>query len=484
MPYSKQPSISTYQTKEISLIGEMNSRYGDPTKDIDYLNCFPEMIQNKSTKEQYTYLRKRSGTIAAFTLTNPTTRGIHYWEDQDRLYVAQGHDILIYTISTLTLLTTLVNVFPTTTIGLVGFTEFLYSTGIVKIVATDGTTLSTIDSANVVVASVDPDMPIHIPQPIYLDGYLFIVKLGAADLYNSDLNDPLSYTPGNFISSELLPDTVVGVARLNNYIVLFGSDSIEYFWDAANATGSPLQRNDTPVKLTGFTGQMAQLGNKIYFVGDNDNSESNVFVLEDFKMTPLGTEPIRRFLTNYASTIKYGNIVSIDGHDFYVLSSNIYTYALELETNLWHRWGYQNTNFFNIQFAINCQNGIQYIPLIFRFGIAQVLQFNPSIYQDNSAAMSVIAVLSNEEFETYNQKYMYRLTLWADKPTASSPVLVQWSDDDYQTFNTGLTVDLFQEMPCIRRMGRFRRRVIKLTHTANQPLRYKSLEADINMGQS
>jgi len=79
---------------------------------------------------------------------------------------------------------------------------------------------------------------------------------------------------------------------------------------------------------------------------------------------------------------------------------------------------------------------------------------------------------------------MSKLVLNADKPTATSEVLVQWSDDDYQTWNTGTSVDLYQEHPSLSRLGGFRRRAFKLTHTANQPMRINSLEADINMGRA
>lgn len=485
MSYSKTPATSTYQTKQIQLITQMNSRGSVPTVDVNYLNCFPEAIKNKVTQQQEIRLRKRSGCSSVVTLPSSTTRGWYYWEDQSRLYVAQGDDVLVYSVPAFALVTTLNNVFPTTITGDVGFTEFLYEDGTVKLVVTDGTTLSTIDSSNVVVASADVDLPTpHIPQPVFLDGYLFIVKSNTADLYNSDLNDPLAYTAGNFISSEMLADRVTAVIRMNNYILLFGSDSVEYFWDAANDTGSPLQRNDTPVKLIGLVGGIAQLGNKVYFVGDNDHSEVNVFVLEDFKVTPVGDEFVRRFLTSVSADTLYANIISTDGHDFYVLHVDGYTYCLELETNIWHRWGFGSTAAMNIQFALNCRTTTTYSPIFIRLGSATVYQFSPTVYQDAGSSMTVTWTTENQEFDTMNNKYMAALTIWSDKPTATSPLLIQWTDDDYQTYNTGQTVDLYQECPRIYRLGRFRRRAFKFTHTANQPLRVQGVEADINLGQA
>ena len=347
MPFDRTPSISTYQTKQLSLVAEMNSRASTPTKDVDYLNCFPEQLKNKTTKQQDISIRKRSGCTTLAILAAGTIRGVYFWEDRAKAYVVIGDDIAIYSMPGGTLDTTLTSVFGTST-GEVGFTEFLYEDGTVKLVVTDGTTLSTIDTANTVVAGADADMPVHLPQIVFLDGYLFMVKVDTADLYNSNLNAPLAYTAGDFISSEMIPDRATGVDKLNNYIVLWGNNSIEYFWDAANASGSPLQRNDTPIKLVGLVGGIAHHGNKIYFVGDVNHSEPSVFVLEDFKITPLGNEQIRRFLTGAVASSIYANIISTDGHDFYVLHNGSYTFALELETGLWTRWGFAQTASFDI----------------------------------------------------------------------------------------------------------------------------------------
>lgn len=481
MPYDKTPSISTYQTKQLSLVGEMNSRAQTPTKDVDYLNCFPEQLKNKTTQQQQISLRKRSGVSTIATLGSGTIRGVYFWEDQAKAYVVLGDDIAIYSMPAGTLSTTLNSVFGTSS-GEVGFTEFLYEDGTVKLVVTDGTTLSTIDTANTVVAGADADMPVHIPQIVFLDGYLFLVKVNTADLYNSNLNDPLAYTAGDFISSEMIPDRATWLSKLNNYLLLWGNESIEYFWDAANESGSPLQRNDTPIKLVGLIGGIAHHGNKIYFVGDVNHSEPSLFMLEDFKITPIGNEQMRRFLTGAVASSIYANVVSTDGHDFYVLHNGSYTFALELETLLWTRWGFAQTDSFDLQYAFNMKNSTAYTPVFTRASTQKLYKFSPSIYQDDSSTMTVKWISDNEEFDTYKQKSMSGLTIWADKPTSSSSVLVQWSDDDYQTYTTGISVDLYQEIPDLKRLGRFRRRAFKFTHESNHPLRIHGIEVDINMG--
>jgi hypothetical protein len=465
----------------------LNSRGSNTDKDEDFVNVYPEIIKNRNTKENEIYLVKRSGSTQFIASVGASSiRGMHYWEDQAQLFVAVSDDIYIYNAITGALLTTLSAAFGTTT-GVVGFCEYLYDTGVVKVVATDGTTLMTIDSAGTKVVGSSMDMPVHLPYPIFLDGYLFILAAGTADLWNSNLNDPLLYTAGDFITAEMFADRATYLVKLNNYILVFGNKSIEYFWDAANPTGSPLQRNDTPVKLTGFHGGVAAIGNKVFFVGSNDDSQPDIFVVEDFKLQAIGTEAIRRHLASISiasvTTINAA-IVSQNGHDFYVFDTGSGSYCYDPESKLWSRWIYQTGTRFALTHAVNVETTSGYKTLFALEGASTIYRMSPTLYQDNGTTFAVVVVTDNEEFDTYNQKFMHRLTVWADKPSDTATGTLQWTDDDYQNYSSGHTIDLYQELPATYQLGRFRRRAFKWTFTQNQPHRLKGFEVDINMGQT
>ena len=329
MAYSKTPQTSTYQTKEVKLLNTWEQRDASLTKDNDALNCFYDIIQNRKTEDKDSYVVKRHGTSAyPYVADSSTVRGIHYWEDENKLLVATGDDIIIVNAGTGAVIATLSTAFGTTT-GDVGFCEFLYDTNNVKVVATDGTTLLTIDSSNVKVVCADGDLPApHIPQPVFLDGYLFLVKTDTADIYNSDLNDPLAWTPGDFLTAEMSADTVVKISNLNNYIVVFGTGSIEYFFDAANASGSPLQKYDTQHKFVGYTAGFARNGNDIYFVGNSVDSGVQVYRATDLKIEPMGSPPIRRTLE--LESVASGAMAHYGGHSFYVITTTTGTYQLDI----------------------------------------------------------------------------------------------------------------------------------------------------------
>lgn len=484
MAFSKNPAISTYQTKKLPLAAEFNPRGTTATTDTVLINCYLEMLKSKTTNEQTVAIRKRNGSSVLVALAGANIRGWHFWEDRNKLYVAVDRNLSIYSMPGGTLDTTINNVYPTAaTTGEVGFTEFLYDDGSVKLVTTDGTTLSTVDTSNTVVACVDADMPVHLPQLVYLDGYLFLVKVDSADLYNSDLNNPLSYDPAGFISSELIPDRATYLAKLNNYLLLFGNDSIEYFWDVANAApDSPLQRNDTPLKQVGLVGGLSNWTNKVIFVGDANHTQPDVFILEDFKIESLGTDFIRRALATSSSTLKAG-IISMDGRDFYVLNNGTYTFVLDLETKLWSTWNWGGNSFaFSRGMTIRAGSNVKTI--FTRTGNANCFQLDSSLYQDNGTVIICTWQSNNQDFETYDQKVCHRFVVVADRGSGSNLISLSWSDDDFQTFSTPISIELNQERPSLYRLGRFRRRAFKLTHSADMPLRIKELVVDLNMGQT
>ena len=60
------------------------------------------------------------------------------------------------------------------------------------------------------------------------------------DIYQSALEDASSWNALDFIGSQIEPDSGVYLAKFQNYIAAFKGWSTEFFYDAANATGSIL----------------------------------------------------------------------------------------------------------------------------------------------------------------------------------------------------------------------------------------------------
>lgn len=452
-------------------------------KDFIPLNGFFDLIQDKGAEDKDYLFVKRDGTVGyPYIPSGATIRGLHYWKEEDILLIAYDGSIALVTASTGTIIT-IGNPFATTT-GPVGFVDFQYANGDVKVVACDGSRLITIDTSYVFVTGSDPDMPTPMsPYPVYLDGYLFIIKAGTSDIYNSNLDNPLAYTSGDFITAEMAPDTLQRIDRTRNYIVAFGTQSIEYFYDAANASGSPLNRNDTPFKQVGYLGGLVRNESRLFFVGQSDGPAANpeVYMLEDFKMQPVSNPPLRRFMQP-TSTFNAA-ICSQGGRDFYILNSSDITYMIDLDTGLWTRLAFKQQTTFPVLYSTSIiRNNVGHTTIMAFSGSMELYLFDPDVYQDDGENFTVRLQTDKQMFDTFHEKYMSRILVVGDRPASNATLQLRWSDDDYQTYESFRNIELNQELPDTQRAGRFRRRAFDLWLTENVPWRVRHLEIDFNIG--
>jgi hypothetical protein len=88
------------------------------------------------------------------------------------------------------------------------------------------------------------------------------------------------------------------------------------------------------------------------------------------------------------------------------------------------------------------------------------------------------------DFDSHNRKFVSNLKVIGDRYDTQNALGVSWSDDDYQTWSTNHVVDLTDDFPYLGRLGAFRRRAWRVTHTHNMPLRVESLELLLDLGIS
>lgn len=488
MAYSKTPTGDTYSQDEISITREVTSRQNDPLglKDEIFVNGFIEVIKDKRIGDLRTFAYKRAGSGTYITPPiSGTIRGSYYWKDAGFFAYAIDTNVYLYNITSGATISCAA-VFTTGT-SKVGFTTFLYDDEVVVLIGTDGTTLVKIDTAGVVTACVAADLPVpHIPKPVFIDGYLVLVKSTTASIYNSDLNDPMLWTAGNVIDAEMEGDLILDVEKLNNYLVVFGSSTIEYFWDAGVATGSPFKRNDTPVKINGYIGGLAKAGNAIYYIGYNVNNAVDVFKLQDFNIEEVGSDTSRRYFASLAAS-DYpitGYVVVNLGHTFYLVTGGARTFVYDINEKFWSKWAYQQTSSFPLSTASTIVSNAGNITVFSIPSSNALYKFDNSLYQDNGTNFTVTIMSEAADFGTMNRKTMSRLSIVGDRPPANSNVTISLSDDDFQSFYGNYSINMNQDLPSYCRLGSFRQRIVKLTYTDNYPMRIQKFQVTINKGRT
>lgn len=535
MAFTKTPEGQTYKTVRFPFVGSFNTRATSGAKDQRYVNCFPESIKNSINKGQRIYLIKRPGLTQHTSITAGTGRGCYYWNGN--VYSVIGTKLYSDTTEILTL---------STSSGTVGFVAANGTTNYLFVV--DGTNGYVVDESDTVTqinqtysawtsatayslgarriptvanslyyqvttagtsGGGEPTWPTtvgdtvtdgsvvwtcqgyyggfpspHLPQPVYADGYLFLAHANSGDIQNSDLDDPQSWQTDNFITAEMYPDNVTGLARQNNQVVAMGENSAEFFYDAANATGSPLARNDGAAQQIGCINHntLMSFDKTLMFVGQSGIGGRAVWTFEGFKPVKVSIEWVDKLLDSEGSSLSnaHAMMIRISGHMFYVLNLTSRTIVYDTEEKMWHEWSSNNSGSHDV-FKCNYSCDYTGYPLMQHISNGKMYQFNPTIYQDDGTNILFEAMTSLVDFETINMKTINRFSLVCDQTSASTLATIVYTKDDYNTWSTARTVDLSLR-PFLTRLGRFRRIAFKVTHADNYPVRIEDIEVDYNMG--
>jgi hypothetical protein len=481
MPYSKTPAIQTYETKRINFISNPQQRSNDANKDFRLVNMMVEEIKSPVGDNKKYYVKSRPGLSQAYTTQTGEGRGIFYWTYGGNSYcmAVVGDKVYANGTAVLTL---------STSTGHVGFCEFLTTTNSPKLVLLDGTNGYVFSAYNSVAQITDPEFPTpHVPTPVYLDYYLFVAKAGTADIYNSDLDNPSSWTAGNYIQAKMYPDTIKALSKNNNFLYAVGSSSVEYFYDGANASGSPLTANPTAVQQFGTAAyaSVIQTDKEVLFVGETNDGGHTVWTIDGFKENEIAIPTVKSALLAEGSNI--GNIRAFEartsGQKLYVLCLSARTFVYSLTTKMWSEWQ-SGSSIFCGNDASDGPNGSNYV---LDATNGKIYLMNETYFTDNGTAFTCTVVSAKMDFDTINRKFMYRLSIIGDVPDDTGTdiaVSVSWSDDDYKTWSTPRTLNFNSDLPAIQQLGQFRRRAIKLSYSLPHLFRIEMIEVDINKGNA
>lgn len=500
MPYSKSPTYSTNETKRIDLACDIDARSVlniSALTDSFIENALIEKNNKFNGDVEISIKSRPKAKKSPSSSTGGTVgRGCYSWSNgsfNDVFYVYDNHLYSLYhgPVGNLS-----------TSTGAVGFTDFLFSTGTSVLIVSDGTYLYSVTTGYVfttitsVLATVGP----HIPQPVYIDGYLFLAKQSTGDIYNSNLDTVDVWTAGNFITAEIYPDTVTGLAKNDNYLYVFGKSSVEFFYDAGNATGTPLARYAAGVLQVGTysvtQNTIVQTDTSVMFVGQTNDGTISSWMIDGFKPTKISTPAIDRIL-QYAiySTIPLSAFeMRVEGHKLYIITiPNYFSLVYDVELKVWTKWTtntsssstYAPTNYlgqdacstdnFNALF-IQGSNGVMY-------EVSNTISSNG----DDSNTYTTVIQTNELDFDTYNKKFMSRLVVLIRENlntfSTNNTVSIRWSDDGYATWSSARTLPTGYSMyPFIYKLGSFRRRAFQLQITNISSWKLDGLEVSINKG--
>ena len=462
----------------------------DPSaKDARHINCFKRSVGDD------TYCWKRSGMAFSMTVqVSSTGVALMVWTGQgngDTLITAFGSvSSSIY--QTSTLIGT--NNSVTTNIGAkaTGITETTINNApVLYITASNNsgwfydTTIST-----VIVKISDAQYPGNVTSltlagtGAHLDGYTFQMDT-AGGIWNSDLNTISSWTATGVINANLYPDKGVGCIRWRQYIIGFGQETIEFFYNTGNAQGSPLTRIPNMAQRIGavHADAVVSISDAVFFCGSTSQGGLAVYMYDGqvSRISPPEIDAV--LLLAGASNIKMTTLLDLGLH-FVLVKAGTSQYAYLIEEKFWFIW---QSNLGFVRFAGLSTGSPQVV-----YGVSELITdgkvytINPvsRSFQDDGQVYSAKVQTKpiepgNGAFTSYEEAQIV-----ADVELSTSILDLSWSDDDYATNSNTRTLNLSTNVPKTSRLGGTKNpRSFSLTHADNTPMRIKELRVRVNVGR-
>jgi len=174
----------------------------------------------------------------------------------------------------------------------------------------------------------------------YQDGYFLFDRKGTGQFFISELLD-VAFDPLDFATAEGQPDNLVAVLSDHREIFLFGTETIEV-WYNSGASDFPFERNQGAFveKGCGARYSVAKQNNTVYFIG----SDLMVYQMTGYTPVRISTHAVEKTLKDVDLSDAFAYTYQDEGHLFYVLTipSRDITWCYDISTGAWHvRQSYQ-----------------------------------------------------------------------------------------------------------------------------------------------
>lgn len=463
------PQASTIELpKRLPLVISPENRSTSSAKDSKLVNCYVEKQDDGET-----WLYRRTGTLRS---SSPPTiarngYGMFNWLGD------------VYSIFNDVLYKNGVNVgVVDNTNGVYHFISCLGATP--KLVLGNGVKAYTYDSGAGLVQITDGDFPAAFVKGwAYIDGTIYVMKANA-NIQGSDINDPQSWDPLNVIVAQITPDQGVYLAQQLVYAVALKQWSAEVFYDAGNATGSPLGTVQGARASFGavVADSVQSIDDILVWVCTNQSSSTQIIKMEGLKVEIISNYAIERLVDSADFSVTYSMQFKSTGHRFYILTvkNNNLTLVYDLDEHRWHQWTDTNGNYFpfvattydssmNHQFQHETDG---YIYLA-----------SEDYYTDNATSVIPVDIVTpNFDGGTRRGKTLPMMFFVADQ-VAGSTLQVRSNDFDYDTtkWTNFRDVDLGQKQPQLDNNGTFKRRAYNFHHACPTAFRLQAVDLALDL---
>lgn len=204
-------------------------------------------------------------------------------------------------------------------------------------------------STNTFAQITDPDFPGAVTVG-YLDGYFVFNEPDSQRVWVTSLLDGTSIDPLDFASAEGSPDGLVSIIIDHREAWLFGTNSVEVWYNAGEAD-FPLARIQGAYNELGCIApySVAKMDNSVFWLAADARGQGMVYRAQGYQAVRISTHAVEYAIQQYADlSDAVGYTYQQDGHTFYVLNFTDAdtTWVFDAATGAWHeRAGFRNGDF-------------------------------------------------------------------------------------------------------------------------------------------
>lgn len=420
--------------------------------DARMVNLFPEIVPEAG--KEPAFLQRAPGLKLQVAVGTGPVRGL--WQFGAHMYVVSGNKLYrVDTSYTVTLLGTVSG-----NSGPVSMAD----NGIQLFVACNGPSFIYNSNTNVFQQITDPDFPGALTVA-YLNGYFVFNEPNSQKIWVTALFDGTSIDPTEFASSEGSPDGVVGIIADHGQIWVYGTNSVEVWYDNAGLD-FPFQRVQGAFNELGCAAafSIAKMDNGLFWLGKDARGQGMVYRANGYTGQRISTYAVEWHIQQYGDlSDAIGYTYQQDGHSFYVLifpSANT-TWVYDVATQAWHeRAGFANGAY--TRHRSNCQAFFNNRVMVGDYENGNVYAFDLDDYSDNGSIQKWLRSWRALPTGQNNLKRTAQHSLQLDCETGvglnlgqgSDPeVMLRWSDDGGHTWSN-------EHWVSIGKIGEYYRRAI------------------------
>lgn len=434
--------------KRIKLFGEGINAYSSAVSAQRRLNCFYDI--RKDGDKDTAILRGTPGSVLFTKLPTFPIRGWHVVNNL--LYVVSGS--VFYSVTSAgvyTVLGTLTNSTSTVSMADNGvqlmMVDGLSSSAYIYTLVTgvyNQTSLNTAGSFGKVTA--DANLPIGASAIAFLDGWFIVNRPNTRQFYVSGIYDGSLWTSSGGLpiygTKENSSDVLLAVDVLNGALVLWGTNSIE-FWQDVGSTPLPFQRITGTTQTWGLAAvnSRAFLSNTMIFLGQNPQGGVQVMMLNGNVPQRVSNSDVENIFSSFATSADAQALTYIvDGHPMYQLSfpGAGRSFLYDALTGLWSEvqtgLALRARHYGNLGVAFNSDNFIS------DYSSGNIYQLRTDSYTDNGAAVKrqVTSRHINLEGNKFSISELYidlETGVGATSAQGADPqIMLQISRDEGRTF--------------------------------------------------